>query len=194
MARWRNIAAAVCSLLLAAGYASLKYEHRPLLGMGWHGMGQLMQIEFLVIHSFPFITVVALLRPSTPKGKMFRRIAFWGLLILYISGAYSMGGWWGILTFAGLTLATYLGFLLHMTRGLEILRLGFRWLVSFVLFLVLAGFTRMPEAVESWSDTSKVYAFGFYYFLILGVLEWIGFYQTQWIDQIPAMLKKGQSE
>jgi hypothetical protein len=105
-----------------------------------------------------------------------------------------VGGAWGILTFAGLTMATYLGFLLHMTRGLEILRLGFRWLLSFILFVALAGITRMPEAVESWSDTSRVYAFGFHYFLILGVLEWIGIYQAPWIDRIPEYLKKGNSE
>ena len=137
LARWRNIAAAVCSLLLAAGYASLKYEHRPLLGMGWHGMGQLMQIEFLVIHSFPFITVVALLRPSTLGWRILQWSAFWVLLGLFVNGAWLSGRWWGIQAFAGLTLATYLGFLLHWTRGAQILLLGLRWLISFSALMIL---------------------------------------------------------
>ena len=153
-------------------------------------MAGLMQIEFLVIHSFPFITIVALLRPSTPRGRVLQRIAFFGLLGLYLLGASTAGGWRGVLIFAALTLATYAGFLLYWTRGAQILRLGFRWLVSFILFLILAGITRMPESVNEWNQASEVCRFGFFYFLALGLLEGVGVYQARWIDQIPVDFRR----
>jgi hypothetical protein len=194
MLRLKILTGGLGSLLLAAGYASLEYLRKPLPGMEWNGMARLMQIEVLVIFSFPFITMIALLRPSALKWKILQWSAFWVLLGLFINGAWLSGKWWALLSFAGLTLATYMGFLLHLTAGAKILRLGLRWLISFIALIILMSAMHMPEPANTWQQAPEVYRFGFLYFLTIGLLECTGVYHGKWIDRIADNFRQNPSE
>jgi hypothetical protein len=70
-------------------------------------LAKLMQIELLVIHSFPFMAIVAMGKPKKKSGKIIQWCVFWGLLSVYIYLAFKMG-FASVLVFLGLTLATYL--------------------------------------------------------------------------------------
>ena len=171
-------------MLLAAGFASLEYRRAPLFGMEVHGMARLMELEVLVVFTFPFLALLALLRPSTRLWKVLQWSAFCALSGLAINGAWLAGKWWGILTFAGLTLATYLGFLLHLAGGAQVLRLVLRWLVSFFALIILWSALHMPEPANTWHQAPQVCRFGFLYFLVLSLVEWTGLYHGRWADRL----------
>jgi hypothetical protein len=190
---WRNLASAAFSLALAAAFGWTLLKEEALWGLGPDRLSRLMQIEFLAIHSFLFIGLVTLPRVPDWRFRTVQWAAFWGLLALYAAGAHTISGWPGILAFAGLTLATYLGFLLHLTGESQLPRLGFRWFASFLLFIACALHTRMPEEVAEWPEADGIHVFGLLYFLGLAVLEWTGLYQSKWIDRIPSLFKKGES-
>ena len=151
-------------------------------------------MEVLVIFSFPFLALIALLRPSALKWRILQWSAFWALLGLFLNGAWLSGKWWGILAFAGLTLATYMGFLLNFTGGAQILRLGLRWLVSFIALIILMRALHMPEPANTWNQAPEVYRFGFLYFLTLGLVEWTGAYQGRWIDHMADLFRRNPPE
>lgn len=181
-------------LLLAAGYASLEFWQAPLPGMGRLEMARLMEMEVLVIFTFPFLALIALLRPSAPGWKVLQWSAFWTLLGLFFHGAWLSHRWWGVLAFAGLALATYLGFLLHLTGGAQILRLILRWLVSFIALIVLMGAMRMPEPANTWHQSPEVFRFGFLYFLTLCLVEWTGVYHGGWIERIVTSIRRNSRD
>src|SRR3989339_472188 len=178
---WKNFTSALPMFLLAAAYMVPYSRLVDILELGHGRLGRLMEIEFLVIHSFPFLAFIGLAHPETKRLQIIRIIGFWGLLAIYIVFAFSMDGWSGIFTFAGLTLITYVGFFLRITGPKLVAQLAVRWLMTFILFLLFAGIMKMPEGVEHWHSYKQVYDFGLCYFFSLGIIEWSGFYQGQWI-------------
>ena len=178
---WKNFVSALPLFLLAAAYMVPYSRLVTLLELGHGRLGRLMEIEFLVIHSFPFLVIIGLLRPETKKLRIIRTLGFWGLLAIYIIFAFTMDGWAGIFTFTGLTLVTYVGFFLRITEPKLVAQLVVRWFVNFILFLLFVGIMKMPESVERWHSYKQVYDFGLSYFFCLGAIEWSGFYQGQWI-------------
>lgn len=178
---WKNLTSALSLFLLAAAYMVPYSRLVDILGLGHGRLGRLMEIEFLVIHSFPFLAFIGLAKPETKRLQILRIIGFWGLLAIYIVFAFSMDGWAGIFTFLGLTLVTYVGFFLRITEPKLAAQLAVRWLVNFILFILFAGIMKMPEGVEHWHSYKQVYDFGLCYFFSLGIIEWSGFYQGQWI-------------
>jgi len=178
---WKNLASSLSLFLLAAAYMAPYSRLVEILELGHGRLGQLMELELLVIHSFPFLAFIGLAQPETKKLQVLRIIGFWGFLAMYIGFAFSMDGWAGILTFAGLTLITYVGFFLRITQGKLVAQLTVRWLVNFILFLLFCGITEMPDNVERWHNYNQAYDFGLYYFLSLGIVEASGFYQGKWI-------------
>jgi len=187
---WKNIVPAMFSLGLAAAYARVILQGQGLVGLGPDRLTRLMQIEFLVIHSFPFLGLIALVRPTAWRHRAIQWSAFGGLLSIYLWMAFTEGGWESVLTLLGLTLATYVGFLLHLEPETQVRRLGFRWLISFALFILLAIVAGMPQSVNDWDGSEEVRLFGLLYFLAHGLLEWTGFYQARRIARLAEISKK----
>jgi len=150
-----------------------------------------MGIEFLAIHSFPFMMLIGSAHPPNEQGEKCRPAAFWGLFCLYFIMAAKMGGLLAVLTFAGLTVSTYLGYLLRRTSPGAIGQLSMRWAMSFLIFMITASATRMSEEVGEWPDHERVLYFGMSYFLVLGLLELSGFYHSR---PVLALIEKYRSQ
>lgn len=174
---WVNINAAFPNLLLAGFYALAAFWRITLSPMDRHWLGTLMGIEFLVIHSFPFMMFIGSSDPPDEKGRKCRMVAFWGLFVIYFLFAAKLGGLSAVVAFAGLTVTTYLGYMLRRTAPDAVAQLAARWAMSFLAFMICAAAAGMPEDVDDWPDHGRVLYFGLMYFLALGVLEATGFYQ-----------------
>lgn len=109
---WKVVLAAVPDGLLIAAYVAAYYEGTELFGLSARWLSELMQIEFLVIHSFLFLGLIALPKADTKKEKITQWSAFFVFLSGYLLFA-SSAGWAGIGAFLGATAATYFGFLLN---------------------------------------------------------------------------------
>jgi hypothetical protein len=147
-------------------------------------LGDLVEIEFIVIHSFIFIVMVYFWKPEEKKQQVLRLVYFWGLLGLYIMMASMVYGFWGFFIFCSLALVTYIGFVLRITEPKRIAQLLVRWGVNFVIFIFLAIVFGMPKGVDKWHNSKYIYAYGAIYFIALGIFELIGFYQAKWIAKI----------
>ncbi|MEK6742434.1 MAG: hypothetical protein AABZ15_02440 [Nitrospirota bacterium] len=187
----RNFAAALPNLLFALLYALNIYEKVTVLGLTSRMLKLMMELEFLVIHSFPFLAFFAIGNRS--KQHTFFRWGFWGLLCLYLIMAGSMGGFWGIVVFAALTFSTYLGFFFRIFTEQAMVQLAARWMANFVVFLLGAGLFNLPEGVEKWIYEEETLYFGAAYFLVLGCLEWSGVYQAAWIGRLASAIKTGKT-
>ena len=176
--RWIDINSALPNLALGSFYALNAFRGITLPFMDRHWLGTMMGIEFLVIHSFPFMMLIGSAHPLNEQGEKCRQAAFWGLFGLYVITAAKMGGLPAIITFASLTVATYLGYMLRRTSPDSVGQLSMRWVISFLVFMITAGTARMPESVCEWPDHGRVVYFGMAYFLVLGLLELSGFYHS----------------
>lgn len=176
--RWIDLNSALPNLVLGSCYALTAFRGITLPFMDRHWLGTMMGIEFLVIHSFPFMMLIGSAHPPTEQGEKCRQVAFWGLLGLYVIMAAKMGGLPAIITFASLTVATYLGYMLRRTAPGAVVQLSMRWAMSFLVFMITASTAHMPESVSEWPDHRRVVYFGMAYFLVLGLLELSGFYHS----------------
>jgi len=154
-------------------------------GLGYKDLAHMVQLEFLVIHSFPFLAIVGLTQPANPTVRWWRRIMFWLLVFFYIALAKAMYGWLGVFLFAGLTVTTYLGFFLRITKPKVINQLVIRWAVNFAVYFFLVMALKMPSQMGSWPDARNIYSLGAHYFIISALVEWTGFYHAGWIDRLP---------
>lgn len=188
----RNIASALPNLLFALMYALNIYGRVTVLGLTPRMLKLMMELEFLVIHSFPFLVLFAILPGNTEKQRKFLRWGFWGLLCLYLIMAGDIGGIWGVIVFAGLTFSTYLGFFFRMYTEQAMIELAVRWFVNFVVFIAGAMIFDLPENVDDWVSEARTLYFGMAYFLALGCLEWLGAYQAAWIGKVAAFIKTGK--
>ena len=188
----RNIAAALPNLLFALMYALNIYGKVTVLGLTPRMLKLMMELEFLVIHSFPFLVLFAILPGNTEKQRKFFRWGFWGLLCLYVLAAGDIGGIWGVIVFAGLTFSTYLGFFFRMYTEPAMIELAARWAVNFAVFIAGAALFDLPENVDDWVSEHRTIYFGTAYFLVLGCLEWSGAYQAAWIGKVAEIIKAGK--
>ena len=181
--RWTDVNSALPNLVLGSCYALTAFTGVTLPFMDRHWLGLMMGIEFLVIHSFPFMMLIGSASSLTGRATTCRQVAFWGLFCIYYAMAASMGGLAAVVTFASLTVATYLGYLLRRTSPGAVGQLAMRWGLSVLVFMITATATGMPEDVEEWFDHTRVLHFGMAYFLSLGLLEISGIYQMRAIRE-----------
>jgi len=174
---WRNLPAASGNLFLSFLFYSASHGDY-LLGTSFRHLGLVMQIEFLAIHSFPFLVFIAIAKPDSLKKRMGQLFLFFGLLAIYFMFAWIGGKWIGIFMFIGLSVITYLGLLFKIQSEERYKELGVRWIICLFIFLLTSGIADMPSDVGSWNSSTAVLKFGQIYFLILGLIEIIGFYQS----------------
>jgi hypothetical protein len=148
----------------------------------------LLQVEFLVIHSFPFLGGFIFLRKvletkNKKEGKdsnpVFLNFFFWGLLVLYVGVSFTLG-WRGPIYFFAATLATYLGFWLKRFDPLAMYHLAGRWVACFFFYFVFISVFDLSNSVSLWRVEAKTFRMGLFYFLVLGLLECFGFYD--WVE------------
>lgn len=91
----------------------------------------LLAYELILIHAFPFLGLLALVRPERARGKIARFVSFWGLFALYVAAAYGTDGLRGIGVVLALGLATY-GGLFPIASGRERImgQIGLRWVIA----------------------------------------------------------------
>jgi len=138
--------------------------------------GTLMAIQFLVIHSSAFIFTL----PFWDIKESAKPVAFKVLLGLYTLLAFSIDGFFGIAQFAGLTYATYYGYVLGKDGETGRVPLLLRWLVSFIVFLLAIGITDAPSDVDSWAGSRRLALTGALFFGAAGLMELSGFYGEGW--------------
>lgn len=186
----KNIVAALPNLLFALLYAVNIYKELTVLGLTSRMLKLMMELEFLVIHSFPFLALCAILPGDTEKQRKFLRWGFWGLLCLYLFAAGDMGGFCGVVLFAGLTFSTYLGFFFRMFTEQAMIELAVRWFVNFMVFILGISLFDLRKNVTMWIYEERTLYVGMIYFLVLGCLEWSGVYGSTWMGKIAAFIKQ----
>lgn len=169
-AKLQNSAQAAADLALAA-FCFLELSGRvPAFS------GVMMEIQFLVVHSFPFMVIMV----SGVESRTGKRALFWLLFFIYVLFAWQSDGAAGVAQFAGLTFATYYGVSLRDGWRDEKAPLVVRWAGSLLAFMVLASATGMSSDVDQWSGQSRAPLFGMLYFTALGLLELSGVYGKDW--------------
>ncbi len=175
-------AAAATFLLTASAYGWYHKTGAPLLGMDAYWLVSIVQIEWLAIHSFPFIMMVVSQRPSLPQWQGLRGLVFAVLLLFYLLAAHSIAGWPGVGLFFSLTAVTYLGFFVNLDEKIRKLpELGLRWLSNVVLLVFLGVWFELPSNVDNWSIGDGLLPLGGLYFLGLAGLELSGLYQAPFL-------------
>jgi hypothetical protein len=211
-----DLKASLPPLLTALAYGVVLLGEGTLFGYTGQELRLLLQVEFLVIHSFPFLCIFAWMggegtRHPLTKGAggkpIHWRMAFWGMLALYVLMALSMGGM-GLVYFLVATAATYPVFLgfgraVQTPRDLprmtvppvgpwpslgprdkeEWLRLGSSWIACFILYLSFLGFFDLPNNVDDWRAEPSTYKAGLAYFLSLALMELFGVHakMARWV-------------
>ena len=180
---WKKILAGLSSLFIMACYGLASRSIAGAIADPRY-LAQLMQVEFLVIHSFPFICLIALQRPRSWRGKGVQGYLFTALLSLYMlaAGKESVAG---VLIFLSATLVTYLGFLLRLRDPGAAVNLLKRWGVSFAFFILWCMILGMESEVSQWRPGDKLFGFGFLYFLSLALAEFTGIYDRSFRKSVP---------
>ncbi len=178
--------AAAPNLCLGALYAvaGLWVFFKGSFDFAW--LGSIMAIELFVVHSFPFMMLIASYEPQTPFGKRFQKAAFWMMLSIYVLFALKEGGLSGAIAFAGLTVSTYLGYLLRRTSPDAVAELFARWATSFLAYIGAMMATGSSGDIDTWARSGKTLFSGMLYFTALGLLEWNGFYRLPKVRQAAA--------
>lgn len=190
----RNIVAALPGLLFALLYFLGAYKKLTFFGMTPVMLKRMMAIEFLVIHSFPFLVFFAIFPVIAEKQRRNFQWIFWGMLCFYLIMAFSLGRFWGVVVFAGLTFSTYFGFFFRMFTAQAMIELAVRWGANFAAFMLGDIFFRLPKNVRSWIYEEETLYFGMVYFLVLTCLEWFGVYQAAWIGKVAAAIKRAKTQ
>ncbi len=178
--------AAAPNLFLGALYAAagLRVLFKGSVDVAW--LASIMAIEIFAIHSFPFMMTIASYEPKTAFGKRARKVAFWMMLSVYILFAVKEGGLPGAIAFAGLTVSTYLGYLLRRTDPDAVAGLIARWVMAFFAFVAAGIASGVSGDIDTWARSAGTPLFGMLYFTAVGVLEWSGFYQLPKVRQAAA--------
>ncbi len=181
--------AAAPNLCLGALYAvaGLWVFFKGRFDFGW--LGSIMAIQVFAIHSFPFMMLIASYEPKTDFGKRAQKVAFWMMLSVYFLFALKEGGVSGVFAFAGLTVSTYLGYLLRRTSPDAVAELIARWAMSFFIFIGAGIASGIPGDIEKWSQSPKSPVLGMLYFTALGLLEWYGFYDLPKVREAAANVR-----
>jgi hypothetical protein len=161
---------------VAAGYgAALAGE--PVLGTTREGLCHLVRIEFLVIHSFPFLSLITLPRLRWRRWRILQWFLFATWSCLYLAFAVEgEHGWSGLAGFASGALATYLGFLLRLGAGSRVPALVKRWIAGFAFFMAAAALS----GSRNWQVSPATLWHGALYFAALGLAEAGGLCDRDW--------------
>jgi hypothetical protein len=176
--RLRNrLLPALTTLLIALAYL-LALQGVRLPGVSGEWLSLLVKVEFLVIHSFPFLALITLPRLKWRRWRIFQWFLFITWMCLYLAFAVAdESGLAGTTAFLVATAGTYLGFLLRWTYIRRIAALARRWLVSFILFMAAAGIA----GSEDWRFSRALLLHGLLYFAAVGLLELSGLYDREWL-------------
>ena len=168
-------------LLLIVGYAAA-IAGRPLSFMPSEWLCIVTLAQFLAIHSFFFLLLIAMPNPKYWEWRTFQFIVFASILSFYMAVALSQGVDCMTAFLSG-ALATYGGMLLRGTGGNAVNLAVKRWAASLALFVVMALATggNMPGR-----EGTRTLYFGLFYFLGLMGLEWSGVYEIQWKEKFRA--------
>jgi hypothetical protein len=110
-----DLKASLPAFLTAFAYGVVLFGLDWVPGITGEDLTLLLQVEFLVIHSFPFLAIFSWAgRPEGKDPALLKtmgnpkawRAAFWGFLCMYVLVALSMG-WKGPFYFFAATAATY---------------------------------------------------------------------------------------
>jgi hypothetical protein len=172
----RNLGSALPLLALSAVYFAAWRDGWLPPGMTYRSMAQILQLEFLALHAGAFLGLLVTWQPAERAARRTRWILFVLLLVPYMALAIRHG-WEGALGFLALLLGTYLGWMLNREPEQAKIGLFLRWGTMLLLMVVLAHAVGMPKNVERWANSYTAYPLGAWYFLGLGLLEAIGFYQ-----------------
>ena len=182
----RNLGAALPLLALSAVYFTAWRHNWLPSGMTYRSMAQVLQLEFLALHAGAFFGLLVTWQPADRAGRRTRWVLFALLLVPYMALAIRHG-WQGALGFLALLLGTYLGWMLNREPEHAKIGLFLRWGTMLLLMVLLANAFGMPKNVEQWVNSYGAYRLGAWYFLSLGLLEAIGFYQLPvWAKLIAA--------
>ena len=187
--RWKYLRAALPDLSLAVTYMLAAFWSVTFPGMEHKRLGHLMMIEFLVIHSFGFLGVLAMAKPTMKGQRPLQWIIFCGLTALYFVFAYSAGGISGIISFVSLGVVTYFGFLLNLTSERAKAHLITRWLLSAFIYAITMEIAGADSSMRDWTRNVHALYFGMLYFGVLGLLEWSSFYDSRPIRAIQRFVK-----
>jgi hypothetical protein len=174
--RWRRIASALPALVAASGCAAALVGH-PILGMTRGALCHVVKVEFLVVHSFPFLAIITLPRLRHLRWRVFQGFLFVTWSCLYL--AFAMDGGQevaGLAGFASGAIVTYLGFLLRWHDGHRVRDLATRWAASFALLFLAAVVTGAHETQVA--DATLWH--GLVYFAALAGAEASGLYDLDW--------------
>jgi hypothetical protein len=175
--RRKRLLPAVTTLLIALAYL-LALQDVWLPGVTGEWLSLLVKVEFLVIHSFPFLALITLPRLKWRRWRIFQWFLFVTWMCLYMGFAVAdESGLAGIAAFLVATAGTYLGFLLRWSDVRRIAQLALRWLTSFILFMAAAGIA----GTKDWRLSPEVLLQGLLYFTALGLLELSGLYDRDWL-------------
>lgn len=191
---WKYLRAALPDLSLAATYMLAAFWSVTFPGMEHKRLGYLMMIEFLVIHSFGFLGLLAMAKPTMKGQRPLQWILFWGLVALYCVFASMAGGVSGIISFFSLGVVTYFGFLLNLTSERAKAHLITRWFLSAYLYAITIGITGTDTGMRDWNRSVEVLYFGMLYFGALGLLEWSAFYDSRPIRAIQRFVKDAHKD
>ena len=173
---------ALPDFFLAAMFASVMFKFKFIITTeNW--LSLVMKIQFLVIHSFPFVFFLTIRKAGTKKGRIVQWYLFGYFLSLYVYAA-SMEGLAGLVAFFSCTFATYMGFLLQLTKEQAMIQSFARWFISLFVFMIFAAIAGVPESVNSWHNYDETIKFGFLYFAAQGIIELSGI-----IDKLPKKIK-----
>ncbi len=185
-AYWSRMIPALTCFGLAVCYIAALLGS-PVGGMTKEWLSLLVKVQFLVIHSFPFLALITLPRLEMLRWRIFQWFLFCTWFCLYLAFAVAdEHGIGGIIAFMSGTLATYLGFILRTSDEKQIFMLGKRWITSFVVFILSA----ILFDSGNWQVSNKILYHGTVYFIVLGILELTGVYEMDWKALLQSLKEK----
>jgi hypothetical protein len=189
--RWKYLRSALPDLSVAAAYAIVSLGGIVIPHMTRERLAYLITIQFLVIHSFAFLGLLALGKPQMRGQRTAQWVIFVALLTLYTVFAFGAGGFSGILSLYSLAVVNYFGFLLNITSNRAKLHLVTRWATSTFLYAFGYAITgaEMRLSTHHGSIKDNILYFGMLYFAALGLLEWSGFYESRFIRAVYRFFK-----
>ena len=138
-------------------------------------IGRILGMEFMALHAFGFLGMVALSNPTERWKKMLRIPAF-----LALGGVYSVIIYdWGteaVVTFWSLMFTTYAGFLFHDAPEHRRSTLYLRWAFAFGLFFATAILGALVAEFFNYRSPQKEFLFGLIFFAALGLCDLVRFY------------------
>jgi len=173
---FRALPGSILCFYLSAAYIAALLE-RPFPHMPEDWLESLVHIEFLVIHSLPFLSLITLIRFEHKHWRFFQWYLFVTWYCLYLGFALELREHWDALAaFAAATFSTYLGFMLEEVKLKRIPQVFKRWGVCFAVLVMVC----MIMDARDWRAGAGLIPAGALYFAIIGIIELTPLYQTHW--------------